>query len=88
MLAGDWNATLDHRPLRRLLGVGLRDAFTVAGHGPGFTWPQWPRVPPLQRIDHVLVGGGLRVRRAVTAGTPGSDHRHVEVDLELGPLPL
>lgn len=83
VLAGDWNATLDHAPLRRVLAAGLRDAWVVAGRGPGLSWPAWPRVPPLMRIDHVLVGGGLRVRGARTLPTPGSDHHHVVVDLEL-----
>lgn len=87
VLAGDYNATLDHRPLRAVLDAGLRDAWVVAGRGPGFTWPvraaRWR--PTMMRIDHVLVGGGLRVRRARAGVTPGSDHRHVEVDLELGP---
>ncbi|GAB2935306.1 hypothetical protein GCM10027047_34750 [Rhodococcus aerolatus] len=87
VLAGDWNATLDHRPLRAVLEAGVRDAWVVAGRGAGFTWPvraAWWR-PPLMRIDHVLVGGGLRVRGARTGVTPGSDHRQVVVDLELGP---
>lgn len=87
VLAGDWNATLDHAPLRALLRRGLRDAHRVAGRGPGFSWPHWPShpLPPLMRIDHVLVSDALGVRRAVTVPTRGSDHRRVVVDLELVP---
>ncbi len=74
--AGDFNATLDHRPFRRLLRGGRQD---VAAHRAGpwlATWSERiPLLPPLLQLDHVvtssvLVPVGLRARTC-----PGSDHR-------------
>ena len=39
ILAGDFNATLDHVELRRLLGTGYRDAAASLGRGLTPTWP-------------------------------------------------
>jgi hypothetical protein len=39
LIAGDFNATLDHRVLRRLLGRGYADAADAAGDGLTWTWP-------------------------------------------------
>ena len=39
VLLGDFNATLDHGPLRRLLRAGYRDAAAVRGRGLAPTWP-------------------------------------------------
>lgn len=39
VLAGDFNATLDHSPLRNLLGRGYEDAAEVTGNGLQPTWP-------------------------------------------------
>lgn len=86
VLVGDYNATGDHRDLRRLVSVGLRDAWDVAGRGAGATWPVWAGpVPPLLRLDHALVGPGVAVRSAVVRDSPGSDHRHLRVELHVGP---
>jgi endonuclease/exonuclease/phosphatase family metal-dependent hydrolase len=40
VLAGDFNSTLDHRPLRDLLGSGYRDAADVRGKALIPAWPQ------------------------------------------------
>lgn len=78
VLAGDLNATLDHRPLRSVLGAGLSDAADQAGSGWQPTWPvafrfSWTR--PLVAIDHVLVDDRLVAVRTRTLALPGSDHR-------------
>ena len=87
VLAGDFNATLDHAPLDRLVDGalvdgGLRDAFRVAGTGIGATWPAWNGpVPPLMRLDHVLVSEGVGVGSATVRAGTGSDHRRLLVEL-------
>lgn len=88
VLAGDYNATTDHRALRVLGDVGLTDAHDAAGRGLGLTWPRrsytgggrWPAVP-LLRLDHVFVTAALGVRSVRTELSAGSDHRRVVADL-------
>ncbi len=80
ILAGDFNATLDHRLLRQLLDTGYRDAADAVGAGLTPTWPYYgrrSRVMPRIAIDHVLVPAGIGVRdfRAVTI--PRTDHRAI-----------
>lgn len=81
LLAGDFNATLQHEPLRGILDAGYREAFNEAGRGLGATWPTDRLLPPLIRIDHVFVGPGLGVAHIELGDGPGSDHRPVIVDL-------
>ena len=63
VLAGDFNSTLDHAELRRLLDSGYVDAAAEVGAGLEFTWPHdrswWP--PPVA-IDHVLADERAGVR--------------------------
>ncbi len=84
ILAGDFNATLDHAELRRLIGRGYRDAAEQAGAGLRMTWPtdQSP-LPAMVAIDHVLVDRRIRVASARTVAIPGSDHRGVLTELVL-----
>ncbi len=87
VLAGDFNATLDHAPLAALASGDVRDAFRVAGSGFGATWPRWEGlVPPLMRLDHVLVGPGVDVASVTERTSLGSDHRRIVVDLGLPTL--
>lgn len=78
ILAGDFNATLDHAPLRRLLGRGYADAADAVGAGLKPTWPvggaRW-RLPVT--IDHVLVDERAGVRSVSVHTVPRSDHRAV-----------
>lgn len=86
VLAGDFNATLDHAPLERLVASGLRDAFVEAGVGTGATWPRWPGpIPPVMRLDHVLVSESVSVVSIVEQTSIGSDHRRLFVRLALAP---
>jgi endonuclease/exonuclease/phosphatase (EEP) superfamily protein YafD len=88
VLAGDYNATMDHRGLRVLSAAGLTDAHDAAGRGLGLTWPRrsyrgagrWPALP-VMRLDHVFVPPALGVRAVRTATSAGSDHRRVIADL-------
>lgn len=84
ILAGDFNATSQHRGFRRLLDNGLRDAHRERGRGRARTWPADRWYPPFAALDHVLVSDDVAVEDAGTAGLPGSDHRAVTATLSLG----
>jgi endonuclease/exonuclease/phosphatase family metal-dependent hydrolase len=80
ILAGDFNATLDHWELRRILATGYRDAAAEVGAGFVPTWPYYgSRTPvtPKVTIDHVLVAGGIGVRDFSAATVPHTDHRAI-----------
>jgi endonuclease/exonuclease/phosphatase (EEP) superfamily protein YafD len=88
LVAGDFNASRDHRVFRDILRAGFVDCADAAGqrHWPGFTWPADRRYPPLMRLDHVLGSeAGCVVHQARTMRIPGTDHRGVLAVLEFGP---
>ncbi|WP_157249214.1 endonuclease/exonuclease/phosphatase family protein [Nonomuraea typhae] len=84
ILAGDFNAGLDHRAFRDLLGKGYRDAAAQAGQGLTPTWPSGRAIPPIITIDHILVDRSIGVRRVEVSDVRGTDHRAVFADLRLG----
>jgi endonuclease/exonuclease/phosphatase family metal-dependent hydrolase len=80
LLLGDFNATLDHGPMRRLDAAGYRDATELSGSGWQPTWPATGTgiqglLPPVIQIDHVLVDDGWSAARTWTVEIDGSDHR-------------
>ncbi|MFD7652766.1 endonuclease/exonuclease/phosphatase family protein [Actinosynnema sp. NPDC059797] len=77
VLAGDFNATLDHVALRRLLSSGYVDAADQVGEGLTPTWPAGALWPPPVTIDHVLVDGRCPVDSFEVVNVPGTDHRAV-----------
>jgi endonuclease/exonuclease/phosphatase family metal-dependent hydrolase len=84
LLAGDFNATLDHQALRRLLGEGgYVDAADAVGAGYHTTWPAGRDFPPEITIDHVLVDPRVRVEDFSVHTVPRSDHRAVIATLVL-----
>jgi endonuclease/exonuclease/phosphatase family metal-dependent hydrolase len=84
VLAGDFNATLDHAPLRDLLATGYVDAADAVGTGLTGTWGPYDGDPiPPVTIDHVLVDRRIAVRAVTVRGLPGSDHRTVLAELRL-----
>ena len=84
VLAGDFNATLDHVELRRVLDRGYRDAAEQAGVALRPTWPAGKTlVPTLITLDHVLADRRVRVISARSVAIPGSDHRGVLAELVL-----
>lgn len=83
LLLGDFNATLDHRELRRVLDRGYHDAADATGDGLRPSWPVGRRLPPIT-LDHVLVPDAYLVRRVSLHEIPGSDHRAVIAEL-VGP---
>lgn len=84
VLVGDFNATLDHRPMRDLIDSGYRDAADVVGAGLVGTWGWYDdkTIPPVT-IDHVLADRRVGVRDVRVFGLPGSDHRPVLAELVL-----
>jgi endonuclease/exonuclease/phosphatase (EEP) superfamily protein YafD len=84
ILAGDFNATLDHAQFRRLLRRGYRDAASQAGNGLSPTWgPQAGRRLTLLAIDHVLIDQHCAVLTTSAHWLPGSDHRALYAELRL-----
>ena len=83
ILAGDFNATLDHAELRRVLATGYEDAADEVGHGLRATWPSNRRFPPPVTIDHVLADERCGVRDVRVIDLAGSDHRAVVAELVL-----
>lgn len=82
IVAGDFNATLDHTPLRDL--GRCVDAAAESGAAGVGTWPSsLPRALGAP-IDHVLVDGDVwRVLRARVLEPPrGTDHRAIEAVIE------
>jgi hypothetical protein len=83
VLAGDFNATLDHADLRAVLRRGYVDAGWAVGGALSWTWrPLRLRVPRLA-LDHVLVDPRITVAAVQLATVAGSDHRAVVADLVL-----
>ena len=79
LIVGDLNATPDHDVLRRLDDAGYRDAGELSNEGWQPTWPAnhvgiVPLLPPLIRIDHVLVGETMASLGTHTIDIGGTDH--------------
>jgi len=87
VLAGDFNATLDHANLRRLIDTGYRDAAEVIGDGLVPTWPSTLQFPPPVTIDHVLAEKGISFSQYDVVSLAGSDHKAVFAELLLPPVP-
>ncbi|HWB70247.1 MAG TPA: endonuclease/exonuclease/phosphatase family protein [Solirubrobacterales bacterium] len=83
VLAGDFNATLDHAELRDVIARGYRDAGAVTGRGLEATWPAGRLLPPPVTIDHVLADRRLGIVDYGVEGLPGSDHRAIHAVLAL-----
>jgi endonuclease/exonuclease/phosphatase (EEP) superfamily protein YafD len=84
ILLGDFNATLDHEPLRRLVDSGYRDAADALGKGLIATWGPYDGDPiPPVTIDHVLVDERIRVDELSVHDQPASDHRAVVATVTL-----
>ncbi|QKW24038.1 endonuclease/exonuclease/phosphatase family protein [Kitasatospora sp. NA04385] len=85
VLLGDFNATLDHKPMRDLIDTGLTDTHEELGAGLFPTWPEnhpdFRGVPPVIQIDHVLHGSALTALDVSEHALPRSDHRAVVAEL-------
>lgn len=91
VIAGDFNATLDHAALRDVLDRGYLDAAEQVGSGLTGTWQPRPDsslslfgiVPPKVALDHVLVDERVAVDAVDFGDLPGADHDPVIADLTL-----
>lgn len=84
IVAGDLNAPESSMVVQTLLHTGMRDAFSSAGLGYGYTHGHSlkPGVSFL-RIDHILVSNDIGVQQVEVGGSVGSQHRPVIADLLL-----
>jgi len=83
VLAGDFNATLDHDALRAVLRRGYLDAAWVTGRALAWTWRPLRLPFPRLALDHVLVDPRIAVTSIAFVPVQGSDHRAVVADLVL-----
>ena len=83
VLAGDFNATLDHAPFRGVLRLGYADAAQQTGKALLPTWGMPGRRTPLLPLDHVLVSRDCAVRAFSVHAVPRSDHRAVYAEIQL-----
>lgn len=84
LLIGDFNATLDHALLRRVIDTGYRDAADVAGVGLTMSWPydeKW--YVPKVALDHILADRRVGIGTVSVHGIPGGDHRAIFAELVL-----
>ena len=82
IVAGDLNAAESSPIVQTLLDTGLRDAFSSAGTGYGYTHGHSLRFGfSFLRIDHILVSADIGVQDCFVGGAGASDHRPVIADL-------
>jgi endonuclease/exonuclease/phosphatase family metal-dependent hydrolase len=82
ILAGDFNATLDHAAFRGVLRRGYIDAGLQTGSALTPTWGP-PGKRALLTLDHVLVDRESAVLACSVHGIPGTDHRAVYAEIQL-----
>ena len=82
VLAGDFNATLDHAAFRGVLRLGYADAAQQTGNALDPTWGM-PGRAALLPLDHVLVSPGCAVRAFSVHAVPHSDHCAVYAEIQL-----
>lgn len=89
ILAGDFNATLDHRNMRDLLDEGFADAASATGDGWSTTWhteSRWARgllSPPPITLDRVVIDERGAINEFEILDEFGSDHRPVMAEIRL-----
>jgi endonuclease/exonuclease/phosphatase family metal-dependent hydrolase len=79
VVLGDFNATPDSREMAILRAAGLRDAFALAGRGPGFTFSS---DNPQRRIDYIWLSPDLVARDFRIMPGQASDHLGIAVTVE------
>jgi endonuclease/exonuclease/phosphatase (EEP) superfamily protein YafD len=87
LVVGDLN-TMPFQPNIQQIKTRLTDAFSVAGHGAGYTFPAQATnhgLPPhpFMRLDYIFHSAAWQTIAAWTAAIPGSDHQYVVADLQL-----
>jgi endonuclease/exonuclease/phosphatase (EEP) superfamily protein YafD len=84
IVAGDFNATIDHSPMRALKRAGCNDAAASTGQGLKATWTTASLGLVQAPIDHVMANGDWRATRSGVLRIDGSDHRAIWAELALG----
>ena len=82
VLAGDFNATIDHAAFRDVLRLGYADAARQAGKALMPTWGP-PGKGAMLTLDHVLVDRSCAVLACSVHAVAGSDHRAVYAAIQL-----
>ncbi len=82
VLAGDFNATLDHAAFRAVLRRGYTDAARQTGNALTPTWGP-PGKNAVLTLDHVLVDRKSAVLACSVHAIPGTDHRAVYAAIQL-----
>ena len=72
IVAGDFNASLDHHPLRHLLHHGFRDTSEERGLALRPTWTNssWAALT----LDHIFITSHIAVEQVTAHDLPSSDH--------------
>jgi vancomycin resistance protein VanJ len=88
ILTGDLNAPVQSGACKSLFRAGLRDAYSEAGWGYGYTYGQSTALErPYMRIDHIMVSREWAVLNCREGASRGSDHSPVIADLVLPDSP-
>jgi endonuclease/exonuclease/phosphatase (EEP) superfamily protein YafD len=89
VLAGDFNATIDHQNMRELLDSGYTDAAEAMGEGLDATWQPTEgylnglvKIPAVT-LDHVIAEEGIEVLDWEVLDKQGSDHAPIVARLRL-----
>jgi endonuclease/exonuclease/phosphatase (EEP) superfamily protein YafD len=77
IVAGDFNATLDHADFRHALGGNCRSVAAAVGDGLEGTWPADQPAVVRAQIDHVVVTRQFQPGTFSTYAIEGTDHRAV-----------
>ena len=84
VLGGDLNAPVQSVVCKNLFEAGLRDAFSSAGSGYGYTYGTTTKVGrPYVRIDHVMTSPQWQTLACWVGNSVGSDHCPVFADVFL-----
>lgn len=83
VVAGDFNATLDHSVLRTAT-AGCSDAAARTGDGLVGTWPSWAPRWLGPQIDHIFTTDGIDAESFRVIDVPGTDHRAILSTLRRG----
>lgn len=85
IVAGDFNATSDHKVMREFAAMGYSDVAVQAGNARDHTYPNGRKVPfPMVTIDHVLYRDlTISELASSTYKVDGADHRALIVKLKV-----
>jgi endonuclease/exonuclease/phosphatase family metal-dependent hydrolase len=81
VLLGDLNVTPFSGEIASYRAAGLADAYSLTSRRPRVTWRPKSWLPPIVRVDYILLGAGLTAADARILDIPGSDHRLVLADV-------